>query len=162
MKSFTQYAKPCPTCPWLKANHGKPNPPGVESLRANGVDDLHDWFSTKNLRRLWHGIRRGEGMLCHSTDPQADRYGGKKVDSGHERICTGCVALAERHIRILEAHPIKEYNSRISAGMRFTKHGFGRWIERVMFGGNIQAPDQSLDFGVPWECDISNKPPMKK
>lgn len=133
-------------------------------MRKSG-DLILDWFSTRNLKRLWHGIRKGEAMLCHASDPNASEYGGKNTTPGHERACVGCLALAERHLRVLENVTIKEYNGRISSGIRFTKHGFARWVDRIMFSFSkerLPAPDQSLDFGVPWECEITNNPPKKR
>ena len=46
---------PCQACPWRVENHGKRHPDG--------------WYTKANLRRLWSGIRRGEEMSCHPTDP---------------------------------------------------------------------------------------------
>lgn len=49
-------AHPCSSCPWRTANHGKAH--------------AHGWFTKANRTRLWAGIRRGERMTCHRTDPE--------------------------------------------------------------------------------------------
>lgn len=46
---------PCPQCPWKLENQGRRHPGG--------------WYTKANLRRLWGGLRRGERMTCHPTDP---------------------------------------------------------------------------------------------
>jgi len=55
---------PCDSCPFRKKNHFQPNPewmiPG----------DIQNWYDEANLRRCWDGVRSGEMMNCHSTDPE--------------------------------------------------------------------------------------------
>lgn len=93
----------CKTCPFLTANHGKPNPEGVEILRAENGEGLTDWYSEENLRRLWmNGLRHGEGMICHSTDPTASSYGGKDARKGVQKPCTGSLIAVFKHIKYLE------------------------------------------------------------
>jgi len=46
---------PCAQCPWKLENQGTRHPGG--------------WYTKANLRRLWGGLRRGERMTCHPTDP---------------------------------------------------------------------------------------------
>ncbi len=46
--------RPCSSCPWLIANHGRPHPDG--------------WNTKRNRDRLWAKLRTGDSMSCHKTD----------------------------------------------------------------------------------------------
>lgn len=97
-------AAPCKTCPFRTANFGRPNPPGYspeEFAKHDPGSEFHDWFSLKNLTRLWRdGVSKGEVLICHATDPDAARYGGVTAKPGSERPCVGAIILV--HLRDLE------------------------------------------------------------
>ena len=85
---------PCKTCPFLIENFGKPNPPGYspkEFAKRNPDDEFWDWYSRKNILRLFKGVAEGEVMICHATDPTADSYGGTPGKPGSERVCIGSI-----------------------------------------------------------------------
>jgi hypothetical protein len=142
-------AHACATCPWLKQNHGKPHP--------------QKWYTTTNLKRLWNGIRRGEGMICHATDPQSIEYGGKGAQAGHERMCIGSLVLVIRSLRRLEHGDLKAY--RAGVGLRMTKPGMLEWAGRIMMAGTPLGPRRQVlpavingspEIGVPWPDDVLN------
>lgn len=121
-------AKPCPDCPWRKSNQGKPHP--------------HGWYSRRNLRRLWAGLRSGKapGMTCHPTDPD------NLVPEGHRgapegsrpKECAGALLLVQRELRKLEKTP-ERYLKENRDGL--TRSGVAFWaLERCVlantpFGG---------------------------
>jgi hypothetical protein len=146
-------AQPCATCPWLIRNHGIPHP-------------TH-WYAAKNLRRLWSGIRRGEGMICHSTDPDATSYGAlKNAAEGNERMCIGSLVLVARTFERLNKSSPSQYHDGL--GPRMTRRGIARWVERFLFRATplghssrvmptqYRIPDP---VGVPWPDDILNERP---
>lgn len=75
--------RPCAACPWLVANHGRPHPDG--------------WYTKANRRRLWGGLRQGEMMTCHPTDPDnpapSDRPEAVAPAGRPTRLCAGAWAL---------------------------------------------------------------------
>jgi len=75
---------PCAACPWRTTNHGRRHPDG--------------WYTKRNLRRLWAGLRRGERMTCHPTDPDNPvPEGAARPAPGHAtRECTGSLVLVQR------------------------------------------------------------------
>lgn len=80
-------AGPCASCPWMLANAGKPT--------------AHGWYTKTNLRRLWSGLRRGERMTCHGTDPDNEPLPGKAAPKdGHPTAeCTGALVLIQRELQ---------------------------------------------------------------
>lgn len=78
--------KACAVCPWRLANAGKPHP--------------HKFYAAANLRRLWRGIRDGERMTCHPTDPQMEEFEGyeKTADRDVTRECAGAQTLVQREL----------------------------------------------------------------
>lgn len=155
-------ASPCATCPWRRENHGKPHADG--------------WYDPKNLRRLWNGIRQGEQMICHATDPESIDYGGdREVSPGHERICVGALALVQAHVEVIEkiAKGLPEgqrtlwrdYRKVASVpNLRMTMRGVHAHAERIIFGGvfgGVPVPRTLTDCGtisVPWSDPILNAP----
>lgn len=90
---MTAGTRACADCPWRKSNQGKRHP--------------HGWFSKKNLRRLWNGIRTGNapGMTCHPTDtgivvPEAWPVQAKPGTTTKE--CAGALLLVQRELRSME------------------------------------------------------------
>jgi hypothetical protein len=76
----------CAHCPWRTANHGKRNP--------------HGFYRKENLRRLWRGLRAGERMTCHPTDPLMAEFSGYEDTAGRQmtRECAGALILIQREI----------------------------------------------------------------
>lgn len=81
---------PCSECPWRTSNQGTHHPGG--------------WYTAKNLKRLWAGLRRGESMSCHPTDVNNPLPPGfDEVPEGvqaHE--CTGGLILQQRELMVLQ------------------------------------------------------------
>jgi hypothetical protein len=93
----------CQTCGFLKENFGKPSPKGV---RSNV-----DWYCQDNINRLWEELR--DSGICHSTDPNAHEYGGKKgIKEGNEHVCIGAVRIIFIHAKILEK--LEDYNKYVA------------------------------------------------
>jgi hypothetical protein len=122
--------KPCDACPWRLSNQSRHTPGG--------------WYSKKNLRRLWAGLRTGEapGMTCHPTDknnplpPDA-----RPVPDGVKRHeCAGSLLLVQRELKLLEADP-KNYVKANRARRGLTKEGAVWWavsrcvMANTPFGG---------------------------
>jgi hypothetical protein len=143
-------ADPCRACPWRAENHGKRHPDG--------------WYSKANRARLWSGLRRGEGMSCHPTDPanpvseQAERAGYKAAPEHAEvRECVGALVLQQREMQLLnDLGSIAEYRRERPRGL--TAEGIARLVERLVFGGAFGSrpmprPDLNAEVGhdpLPW------------
>jgi hypothetical protein len=120
-------AEPCRDCPWRTENRGR---------RSKG-----GWYSLSNLRRLWSGMRRGERMSCHPTDPRmaeiADQaYEGFKPapPDAKGKECVGAMVLVRRELGIC----VGTYGSDIGSYRRarprgLTKHGLAAALEREVF-----------------------------
>jgi hypothetical protein len=148
-------ASPCATCPWLRENHGKVNPADPS------------WYTLANAKRLWNGIRQGEAMICHATDPESADYGGKGAKPGHERMCVGMLVLVARTFKMLGTTKPAEYKKGAGGKMRMTPRGILAWIERFTFRGSaIGTPKDVMPVsydgaaaarcGVPWPDDVLN------
>lgn len=114
---------PCAACPWRASNQGKPHP--------------HGWYSKKNLRRLWAGLRSGKapGMTCHPTDPDNEvPEGHRPAPEGNDaRECAGALILVQRELKLLEKDP-KGYLKARPGGL--TKAGLHWWaIARCFYAG---------------------------
>lgn len=83
----------CAHCPWRLSNQGKRHP--------------HGFYSARNLRRLWAGLRSGEapGMTCHPTDPEMADFEGYEnlADREVTHECAGAVVLVTREAKRFEA-----------------------------------------------------------
>jgi len=120
--------KACPPCPWRLSNRGKPHP--------------DDWYAPENLERLWQGVRDGEPMSCHPTDPsnpvtpEAQAAGYRPAPAGAKRLeCIGAVVAAQRELQILDTifeGDYRAYRRARPAGL--TKVGAGEIVSRLMFG----------------------------
>jgi hypothetical protein len=142
---------PCKGCPFLRANQGLPTKEG--------------FYTVKNLRRLWSGVRTGEIMICHSTDPNAHETGSPahpkpgQIKPGSERVCLGALFLYKREERLMaEVKSYKAYRTDPRAAKPpMTKVGFLSVAEAVLFkelsGPGIQflMPDMTADVALPWE-----------
>lgn len=119
-------------------------------------NDYHDWYSKKNLMRLWNGLRRGEAMVCHATDPQANDYGGKPAPKGHDRLCVGQLILIHRHLKLLERTASFAAYRNGAGKYPLTKEGLGRWVERILFGGLNGQVMRGDGIALPFDS-IANK-----
>lgn len=115
---------PCGACPWRTSNHGKPHPDG--------------WYTKRNRQRLWAGMRRGEAMTCHPTDPNNPiPEGARPVPEGtttHE--CAGALVLQQREAMVLQ----EVYGSDLRAYRRarprgLTRDGIAEIVSRFLFAG---------------------------
>ena len=81
---------PCAACPWRTENHQKKHRFG--------------FYTKKNLIRLWNGLRKGDAMSCHPTDPSHPDHvacGAKPGSKPHE--CAGSVILILRELTRIAA-----------------------------------------------------------
>lgn len=144
--------QPCPPCPWLVANHGKPHPDG--------------WYTKRNRDRLWVGLRRGERMSCHPTDP-SNPVSDKATAAGYRpapehaavRECVGALVLQQRELQILSdlGGHLPLYRSRRPKGL--LRAGVTRLVQRLLFGGlpntepGMPKPNLNAPVGhdpLPW------------
>jgi len=119
---------PCVHCPWRTSNQGKRHPDG--------------WYAKKNLRRLWAGLRRGESMSCHPTDPRNDvseeakRAGSRSApETAVTRECTGALILQQRELALLQdpySTNVARYRRARRGGL--TRMGIARLVNRLIFG----------------------------
>jgi hypothetical protein len=122
-------AEPCRACPWRLSNQGKRHPDG--------------WYTKSNLARLWVGLRRGESMSCHPTDPtnpvsdKAVAAGYRPApDSAEVRECVGAAILQQREVHLLgEALDLPTYRKARPRGL--TREGLAQLVARLAFGGTI-------------------------
>lgn len=83
--------KPCAQCPWRIENQGTPHP--------------HGFYAKANLRRLWAGLKSGERMTCHPTDPEMAEFEGYEGTAErhvtHE--CAGALVVIQREMMRVQA-----------------------------------------------------------
>lgn len=111
------YSNPCKACPWRAANQGKRHPDG--------------WYTRANLRRLWTGMKTGEGMTCHPTDPNNEvsekaQGAGYKAAPEHAKVaeCAGVTILKQReYMRFQDDHDGDYRAYRAVEGPRMTREG---------------------------------------
>lgn len=131
--------QPCKECPWRQANQRQRHP--------------HGFYTMKNLRRLWAGLRRGVRMTCHPTDPRMVDYEGyektAEVSSTHE--CMGALILVQREVMRFQGccearqrDSFKRYRLKSPKGM--TRVGLAEVVQRYLFGG---TPFDSLKMAQP-------------
>lgn len=147
-------ADPCGTCPWRNENHGKRHPDG--------------WYTRRNQDRLWGGLRRGDAMSCHPTDPgnevspAAQAAGYKPAPEGAKVIeCRGGMILQQREMHLLQ----EDHDNDLSAYRRarpfgLTRDGVRELVLRLLLGGvpfvgGRKMPLLNLDLPVshhrlPW------------
>lgn len=145
---------PCADCPWRTSNQGKRHPGG--------------WYTKANLQRLWSGLRRGERMTCHPTDPDNPvPEGWRKAPLGRATAeCTGALILQQREMQrvsdILEAGgALSDYRRAHPRGL--TQFGVAKLVGELLFGGapvigslemskpDLNSPDVSYERLTPWE-----------
>lgn len=121
---------PCGACPWRTENQGKRH--------------QHGFYTKKNLRRLWAGLRRGEAMTCHPTDPRMAEFDGyeKCADASKTKECTGSIILVQRELQRaadicerpeVETDGFKVYRREHPKGL--TIDGIMENISRTLYGG---------------------------
>ena len=136
--------KVCDSCPWLRANHGKPHPA--------------KWYSLANLRRLWNGLRRGKapGMICHSSDPRSEEYGSTiAVKSNNKpRECAGALVLVIKHINEVNRDTWPVYRTKWGR-FGISLCGLRVWVERYIFGGIPSVEDRAKDVAGPDEAKVT-------
>lgn len=147
-------ADPCGACPWRTANHARRHPDG--------------WFTARNRDRLWVGLRRGEAMSCHTTDPdnpvsdKAQAAGYRPAPAGSQVLeCRGGVILQQRelHLMINRYGDVAAYRKARPRGL--TRDGLRRLLARLAFGGmpflgtpRMGRPDLNAEVGhtpLPWD-----------
>lgn len=87
IKNKDGLVEPCKSCPWRVENHNR-KPLNGQIIEGNNVDD---WFSEENRKRLWDGLADGENMTCHCTD--SEMISG--VESGLKELCIGSLMLKQ-------------------------------------------------------------------
>lgn len=121
---------PCGACPWRTSNQGRQHPNG--------------WYTKRNLSRLWGGMRRGEAMTCHPTDPSNPMPDGwREVPADAvTRECAGYQTMILREWSIIEritllpgnmTHVLQLYRRLRPRGL--TEIGVAALIERTMYAG---------------------------
>lgn len=137
-KSVTEgTGKPCAHCPWRAENlKRKPDP--------------HKFYTLGNLRRLWRGLRNGERMTCHPTDPEMEEFEGYEKTAEREvtHECAGALILIQRELMrfqaeyptgALETSPqagkdaLRRYREKHPKGL--TKVGLFRHMMNAAYGG---------------------------
>ncbi len=141
-------AAACLACPWRLSNQGKPHPDG--------------WYTKKNLARLWAGLRRGEDMSCHPSDPNnpisenAQQRGYRPApDHSKARECAGSLVLRQREVTLLNRDHEGDTRAYRRARPRgLTRDGIAAVVSRALFGGTplggapMARPDlNDLDIG---------------
>jgi hypothetical protein len=135
-------AEPCKACPWLADNFRKDHPDG--------------WYTLSNLRRLWRGLRRGEPMSCHPTDP-GNPVGPDAVAAGYRaapegakvKLCAGAAILQGREfMRWQDDHQGDTAAYRKVHPKGLTKAGAMAIAARLLFGRTpfaTEMPDVDLN-----------------
>lgn len=74
----------CSHCPWRIGNQGKRTTDG--------------FYSKANLQRLWNGMKQGEQMSCHPTDPRMNEFESapRVRDDATTHVCAGATILLQR------------------------------------------------------------------
>lgn len=151
-KKFAPATSPCGQCPWRTENQGTRHRDG--------------WYTKKNLRRLWAGLRRGERMTCHPTDP--DNPGGRVLpDSVTTKECAGAQILVQRELHrlgeLIEANVPDPWGVYLTTNPRgLTKVGASLSAMNVQWGGvmpgtlavgRVDLNDETISFVdlAPWE-----------
>lgn len=126
---MTASVDPCSACPWGAVHAGKRHTGG--------------WYTKANRARLWRGLRRGESMSCHPTDPQveisarAQEQGSRPApDHAKLRECMGALILQQREFMYCQ----EDYSGDVALYRRqrpfgLTKDGLRVLVARFVLGG---------------------------
>lgn len=81
----------CSHCPWRIGNQGKRTTDG--------------FYSKSNLTRLWNGMKQGEAMSCHPTDPRMNEFESapRVKDTAQTHECAGATILVQREWMTFQA-----------------------------------------------------------
>lgn len=120
--------KACSACPWRLSNQGQPHP--------------HNFYSKTNLKRLWKGLRRGERMSCHPSDPRMAEFTGYEdcAERAKTSECTGALILQQREFMLFQeiakdtpkgSSGLKAYAKQRPNGL--TREAFIVLVDRAMF-----------------------------
>lgn len=145
----------CPPCPWRLSNADREHP--------------DDWYAPDNLARLWDGVRDGEPMSCHPTDPNnpvsddAQEIGYRPAPAGARPLeCIGSVIAVHRELTILQDDYAGDWHAYRRARPRgLTKVGTAEIAWRLIAGAtplarampkpDLNEPDAGLEaFGLDW------------
>jgi hypothetical protein len=123
---------PCSECPWRVSNRGRAN--------------QHGFYTARNLARLWSGLRRGQRMTCHPTDPHMSDFAGYEDTAvrtvTHE--CAGAAILVQRELaRFQDAAHAAESEGQRDA---FRRYRAGR--KKTMTFAGLQAAVTTYLFGA--------------
>lgn len=155
--------KPCAHCPWRLSNAGREN--------------QHGFYTKSNLRRLWNGLRKGNRMTCHPTDPHMSGFAGYEVTAGREvtHECAGAAIMVQRELHhFQECAKAAEAESRddgfarykrLRGGAAMTRDGLIYAVQVLLFGHvpppfgeglatrqmGLNDPDVGYD-PLPWEA----------
>lgn len=134
MRAESQTTQPCAHCPWRTANQGK-------------KPDPYKFYTLTNLRRLWGGLKRGERMTCHPTDPAMAEFEGYEKTAARKvtNECAGALVLIQRELQraqdAMEAADaegkrdgIRRYRRAHPKGL--TRDGVAAHFQSMMFGSN--------------------------
>lgn len=147
----TSGSSPCAQCPWRTSNHGKRHPDG--------------WYTKANRQRLWAGLRRGDPMTCHPTDPENPVPLGTRAvpETVQTKECAGAIILQQREVwywQHLFKGDFQVYRKARPFGL--TRDGLAAMVSRLIFGGvpvvggpaisrpNLNEPVSHPPLGV-WE-----------
>lgn len=147
-------AQPCSACPWRTENQGKPN--------------AHGFYTKGNLRRLWNGLKRGERMTCHPTDPEMAEFEGYEKTADRERTheCAGAQTLVQRELAYFgqaakdveagrEDGPAFSLYKRRRGPAAMTRAGLAEHVSAALFGGTpfalevrrVNIADERVSYG---------------
>lgn len=86
--------EPCPDCPWRVENQT-----GRRRSPVKVQDHSYGWFSKANRSRLWNGLKQGERMTCHPTDPEHHENSADLK----AKECAGGMILVQRELMVIDA-----------------------------------------------------------
>jgi len=144
-------SRACDACPWRKSNQGK---------RTSG-----GWYTKRNLRRLWAGLRTGEapGMTCHPTDPDnpPSDAGAQAPEDAQTKECYGSVLLVVRELKVAEGLHAEhqERTAQVYRKVRpkgLTRAGIAHWIFRFAVNAPFLTGGPPLPSTFTEDADIQH------
>lgn len=141
--------KACSHCPWRIGNQGKRTTDG--------------FYSKVNLQRLWAGLKDGQAMSCHPTDPRMNEFESapRVKDDAVTHECTGATILVQREWMVFQElmqehgeHGFRRY--RALGGPRMTREGLWAVAMRASLGDSpVTAAMGRPDLG---DMDVQYMP----
>lgn len=134
-------AQPCSACPWRTENQGTPHP--------------HGFYSKANLRRLWNGLKRGERMTCHPTDPAMAEFEGYEKTAERERTheCAGAQTLIQRELAYF-GQAAKDVDAGRAPGPAFNLYKMRRGRAAMTRAGLAEHVSAALFGGTPFALEV--------